>query len=92
MVVAIGALAGAAIGWRFPFLGQNRATNQLATPRQNTVVQPVNRTRVQNTRQQVAQAPNNSTSAQSPNAGTSPSATTSEGTQGDTNPGVPALW
>ncbi len=45
MVVAVAALAGAAIGWRFPFLGRNRSANQLETAQQPSSAQPVNRAR-----------------------------------------------
>lgn len=40
MVVAVAALAGAAIGWRFPFLGDNRSAQQLSTPPEGTKTQP----------------------------------------------------
>ena len=100
MVVAIAALAGAAIGWRFPFLGRSRSANQLQTAQQNTnvqpanrtSVQPANRTRVQRASQPTAQAPSNAqTTAQAPDATVNPAATNVESAQTENQP-VPALW
>ena len=68
-VVGVAALVGAAIGWRFPFLGQSRSSNQLETAQEApTAGQPATRTRLrsnqpttttqaQNTQRTTAQAP-----------------------------------
>lgn len=97
MVVAVAALAGAAIGWRFPFLGRSRTANQLQTAQQPRVVQPANRTRVQrasqpnpqalNDNQTTAQAP---ATAQAPDAITNPDAT--DAPPANNNQPIPALW
>jgi hypothetical protein len=97
MVVAIAALAGAAIGWRFPFTGGNQSANRLQTAQQPTGVQPANRNRTLRTTQpnRTAQALNNNqTTAQAPNATTSPDATTPPPPPSDTNENqpIPALW
>lgn len=61
-VVGVAALVGAAIGWRFPFLGQSRSSNQLETAQQSpTAGQPETRTRVLRTNQ-----PATTTQAQNP--------------------------
>lgn len=70
-VVAVAALIGAAIGWRFPFLGQNRRANQLDTAQQvqedeqtaQTTIQPANPPAPQ-------QQQFNQPSAQAPTGGT----------------------
>jgi cytoskeletal protein RodZ len=81
MVVAVAALAGAAIGWRFPFLGDNRAANQLNNSGDATKTQPASSTKLA-TKQPAsnlkstqpatttAQAPNTTTTAQAPNTTT----------------------
>ncbi len=97
MVVAIAALAGAAIGWRFPFLGRNQSANRLQTAGQTTAVQPTTRKRTLRANQptRTAQALNNNqTTAQAPNATTSPDPTTSPSSSGSTNQNdpIPALW
>ena len=107
-MVGVAALVGAAIGWRFPFLGQSRSSNQLETAQQApTAGQPATRTRVQRTNQPAttAQAQNNQRTAQAPAQAQAqaPAQTTDptldpEGTAGtgtaQTNPGQPvrALW
>jgi cytoskeletal protein RodZ len=98
MVVAIAALAGAAIGWRFPFLGENRSAQQFGANRSNSTIQPANRTARQQTQQQTAQAPQNTQTtetAQVPDATTAPDTTTAQNQQQtpatDTQP-VTALW
>lgn len=104
-VVAIAALAGAAIGWRFPFLGQSRSANELETAQGSRTIQPANqaqaprtiqpanRTRTQQANQQTAQNLNNEqTTAQAPGTTVNPGATTTQQEQADTNPPVSALW
>ena len=65
-VVAIAALIGAALGWRFPFPGQNRTANQLRTSPQTTqqanqqTTQQANQTRLR------ASQPTNSASRTNP--------------------------
>lgn len=107
-VVGVAALVGAAIGWRFPFLGQSRTSNQLETVQDApTAGQPATRTRVQRANQPTTttQAQNTQRTAQAP-AGAqtqAPAQTTvptidPEGTAGtgtgQTNAGEPirALW
>ncbi|NEQ22309.1 MAG: hypothetical protein F6K28_24585 [Microcoleus sp. SIO2G3] len=107
-VVGVAALVGAAIGWRFPFLGQSRSSNQLETAQQApTAGQPATRTRVQRANQPTTttQAQNPQRTAQAP-AGAQTQAPAQvndptidpEGTAGtgtaQTNPGGPvrALW
>lgn len=95
-VVLVAALVGAAIGWQFPFLGGNRAANQLGSSPETTGagtrtrVQPANQTngQAQNT-QRTAQAPSNvPIDPERPNTGTGTADT------GATNPNQPvnALW
>ncbi|HEY9666168.1 MAG TPA: hypothetical protein V6C91_05150, partial [Coleofasciculaceae cyanobacterium] len=96
-VVAIAALAGAAIGWRFPFLGQSRSANEVGTAQGSRRIQPAtqaqaprtaqpaNRTRTQQTNQPTAQNLNNEqTTAQSPDTTANPGATTTQQEQADT--------
>ena len=65
-VVAIAALIGAALGWRFPFPGQNRTANQLRTSPQTTeqanqrTTQQANQTRLRSSQ------PTNSASRTNP--------------------------
>ena len=95
MVVAIAALAGAAIGWRFPFLGRNQSANRLQTAQQPTSVQPANRPRTLSASQpsKTAQALNSTQeTAQAPNATTTPEATTPPPPPANTNEPIPALW
>lgn len=65
-VVAIAALIGAALGWRFPFPGQNRTANQLRTSPQTT--QQANQQTTQQTNQTRLRAnqPTNSASRTNP--------------------------
>lgn len=101
-VIALAALAGAAIGWRFPFLGQNqnRATNQVGTSPQGTVVQPANQQqRLSQPAQTTAQSPNSiqgrsntQTTAQAPQTTVGQGGTTNTQSAQDTNQPVPALW
>jgi cytoskeletal protein RodZ len=63
-VVAIAALIGAAIGWRFPFLGQNQRANQLAQQRSQN--QTTNGRRTQPANQPNTPAPNNTPNANNP--------------------------
>ncbi len=98
MVVAIAALAGAAIGWRFPFLGRSRSANQIGTSQELATRQPTNRAKTQQSRQQNLQAQNSNQANQTAQAsdGTGSADTTSsqntQGTQSNTNSPVPALW
>ena len=103
-VVGVAALVGAAIGWRFPFLGQSRTSNQLETVQEApTAGQPATRTRVQrasqpptttqaqNTRRTTAQAPAGAQTqapAQTTDPTIDPEGTAGTGT-GQTNPGEP---
>lgn len=86
MVVAVAALAGAAIGWRFPFLGDSRTANQLNNSQDATKTQPANSTKLaikqpikqpasnlkatQPAATTTAQAPSSTTTAQAPNTTT----------------------
>jgi cytoskeletal protein RodZ len=63
-VVAIAALIGAAIGWQFPFLGQNQRANQLAQQRSQN--QTTNRTRIQPANRPGTQARNNNPNVNNP--------------------------
>lgn len=94
MVVAVAALAGAAIGWRFPFLGQRQSSNQLETSQDGTQGQPAtNRARTLRANQPTTQAQNNNqTTAQAPDATVNPEATNTQQEQSDTNEPVSALW
>ncbi|MBD1806664.1 hypothetical protein H6F98_14535 [Microcoleus sp. FACHB-SPT15] len=103
-VVGVAALVGAAIGWRFPFIGQSRSSNQVETvqdaptagqPATRTRVQPANQpTRVQPANQPTttAQAQNNQRTVQAPAQTTvptiDPEGTAGTGT-GQTNPSEP---
>jgi len=85
MVVAIAALAGAAIGWRFPFLGQSRSTNQISTAQEGKQTQPTRLKAAQGSKQQtVAQDTN-------VNVDTDTTVNTDSGQSGSNQP-VPALW
>ncbi len=98
MVVAIAALAGAAIGWRFPFLGRSRTANQIGTSQELATRQAGNRTKTQQTRQQTLQSQDSNQTAQTaqaPDATDTTDTTNSQNTQGaqtDANSPVPALW
>lgn len=92
MVVAIAALAGAAIGWRFPFQGQSQSANQLRNgqqPRNATATNQRLGTRQPN---RTPAAPTNvpATTAQAPNTTANPPATDSA--PANTEQPVPALW
>lgn len=63
-VVAIAALIGAAIGWRFPFLGQNQRANQLA--QQGSQTRTTNRGRTQPANPPNTPAANNTPNANNP--------------------------
>lgn len=100
-VVAIAALIGAALGWRFPFPGQNRTANQLRTSPQTTqqtnqtrlrATQPTNSAR--NTNQTTAQVPNNTqTTTQESDVTVNPEATGSGTGQAETGgQPVSAFW
>lgn len=96
-VVAIAALAGAAIGWRFPFLGQSRSANELGTApgsrriQPANTVQPANRTRTVPANQPTPQnLENEQTTAQ--NTTGNSGATTTQQEQAETDPPVSALW
>ncbi|HAA31744.1 MAG TPA: hypothetical protein DCE56_33660 [Cyanobacteria bacterium UBA8553] len=85
MVVAIAALAGAAIGWRFPFLGSNRSATQISTSQEGTQGQPARLRQASRSRQQtVAQDTN-------VNVDTDTNVNTGSGQSGSNKP-VPALW
>ena len=93
MVVFVAALAGAAIGWRFPFLGQTQSANQIGTAQNATQGRTVSRTRVQRASQPTLQAQNNNqTSGQAPDATVNSEATNTQQGQSDANQPVPALW
>ncbi|HEY9606271.1 MAG TPA: hypothetical protein V6C85_31985 [Allocoleopsis sp.] len=101
-VVAIAALIGAALGWRFPFPGQNRTASQLRTSPQTT--QQANRTQLQRasqptnsarrTNQTTAQVPNNTQSnTQTSDVNINPEATGSgAGQSGNGGQPVSAFW
>lgn len=95
-VIALATLAGAAIGWRFPFLGQNQSANQLENApeaTENRTVRSVsqaplgtsqpNRTTVQ------AQNPQQTAQAPQPNQGDT---VIPEPAPTDANQPIPALW
>ncbi|AFZ16589.1 hypothetical protein Mic7113_0676 [Allocoleopsis franciscana PCC 7113] len=92
MVVAIAALAGAAIGWRFPFQGQSQSANQLRTGQQPTNARATNQRLGARQPNRTATAPASvpATTAQAPNTTTNPSATDSA--PAETAQPVPALW
>jgi hypothetical protein len=85
MVVALAALAGAAIGWRFPFLGSNRSASQINTAQEGTQGQPA--------RLKQASRSNPRTVAQDTNVNvdTDTTVNTDSGQSGSNEP-VPALW
>ena len=96
-VVAVAALVGAAIGWRFPFLGRTRSANQLETaPQEASQVRQGNGTRTlrasQTTTTRTVRA--NQTTAQAPDATVNPEApgTTTQPAQSESEEPVPALW
>ncbi|HEY9725152.1 MAG TPA: hypothetical protein V6D50_01775 [Chroococcales cyanobacterium] len=102
-VVAIAALIGAALGWRFPFPGQNRTANQLRTSPQTTqqanrtqlrTSQPTNSARGTNQTQTTAQVPNNTqTNTQPSDVNINPEATGSGTGQAETGgQPVSAFW
>lgn len=102
-VVAIAALIGAALGWRFPFPGQNRTANQLRTSPQTTqqanqtrlrATQPTNSARGTNQTQTTAQVPNNTqTNTQPSDVNINPEATGSGTGQAETGgQPVSAFW
>lgn len=84
MVVALAALAGAAIGWRFPFLGSNRSASQINTAQERTQGQPA---RLRSPR------PRSETVARDTNVNveTDTTVNTDSGQSGSNQP-VPALW
>jgi cytoskeletal protein RodZ len=103
-VVLVAALTGAAVGWRFPFFGQRRASNQLNTAQNQSNTgtrvqrtnQPAtrdqNRTPVQRAAQQNPQgldANNAEAEAEADNVNPEAAGTTD---QADVNQPVPALW
>jgi hypothetical protein len=92
MVVAIAALAGAAIGWRFPFQGRSQSANQLRTGQQPTNARATNQRlgAPRNNRTPAAPASVPATTAQAPDATTNPDATNSAPVE--TAQPVPALW
>lgn len=99
-VIALAALAGAAIGWRFPFLGQNRGANQLGASQETVENQPVaQRQRLSQPSQTTAQAPNSTqrpsntqTTAQAPQTTVGQGGTANTQPAQETNQPVPALW
>lgn len=104
-VIALATLAGAAIGWRFPFLGQNRAANQVENvPEEATETESVSQAplRASQPNQTTAQAPNSQTTAQAPNTQRTaqvPQTTvdqeipaTTEPAQPNADQAIPALW
>lgn len=93
-VVAVAALVGAALGWRFPFQGQNRAANQLSDTQEAAEGQPT-RTRVQRANQPAARAQNNNQTnlqAQAPDGTVNPEEPNTQNQPANTNQPVPALW
>jgi hypothetical protein len=90
-VVAVAALVGAAIGWRFPFLGQNRTATRVS----NTAL-PDRRGNTAGT--QPANAPTNT--APQGNTGTAepadevlnPEAPETQAAPSNQNQPIPALW
>lgn len=98
-VIALATLAGAAIGWRFPFLGQNRSANQLENASDATGNQPVSQAPLRSSQpnRTTAQLRSNQptrTTAQAPqtNQGQGSTATPTEAAQSDANQPIPALW
>jgi cytoskeletal protein RodZ len=101
-VVAIAALVGAALGWRFPFPGQNRAANQVSTSPEATQAtqqqQGANRTRIQRASQPSNQRQNNTstTTAQAQNTGNAnaqdPTIDPETTGTGQSNQPVSAFW
>lgn len=92
MVVAIAALAGAAIGWRFPFQGQSQTANQLRNGQQPTNARASNQRLGARQPTRTAQAPASvpATTAQAPETTTNPDAANSS--PANTEQPVPALW
>lgn len=98
MVVAVAALAGAAIGWRFPFLGQGgRSLNQIGTAQEGTQGQTTARKQALSARQSTNQARSTSATgtsnlqAQNTTVDTNTTGNNQSG-QSDSNEPVPALW
>lgn len=93
-VVAIAALAGAAIGWRFPFPGRSRTANQIGTAPETTQNQPTSQARPLRANQPTAQAQNNNpTTAQTPDATVNPESTANtQSAQSESSQPVQALW
>ncbi len=87
MVVAIAALAGAAIGWRFPFLGQNRSTSQISTAQEGKQGQPARLKSSQPSKPKTV-ASGTDTNV---NVDTDTTGNTDSGQSGSNQP-VPALW
>ncbi len=95
-VVAVAALIGAALGWRFPFPGSrsdtasvNGRSSQPLTARQptrtsNAVGQPTNTTTARNSA--------GTTVAENPNSTTPELPAETTGGDTTTNEGVPAMW
>ncbi len=90
-VVAVAALVGAAIGWRFPFLGQNRTASRVS----NTALE--NR-RGNTAGTQPANAPTNTApqgntgNAQPADEVLNPEAPETQPASGNQNQPIPALW
>lgn len=84
-VVAVAALVGAAIGWRFPFLGQNRTASRVS----NTALQdqPGNTRRTQ-----PANVPTDTQPTDAADAPLNPEAPETQAAPSNQNQPIPALW
>lgn len=103
-VIALATLAGAAIGWRFPFLGQNRTANQVENQEEAAETGAVSQAplRASQPNQTTAQAPNTQRTAQAQNTQTTAQApqttvaqespATTESAQPNADQPIPALW
>ena len=85
MVVALAALAGAAIGWRFPFLGSNRTASQINTAQEGTQGQPARLTKASRAK------PRTVAKGTNVNVETDTTVNTDSEQSGSNQP-VPALW
>lgn len=89
-VVAVAALVGAAIGWRFPFLGQNRTASRVS----NTAIQDQrgNAGGVQPANVPNTQPQDNNQTAQAPGGAVNPEAPNTQSAPTNQNQPIPALW
>jgi hypothetical protein len=92
MVVAIAALAGAAIGWRFPFQGRSQSANQLRNGQPATNARATNQRLGARQPNRTVSAPASvpATTAEAP--GTTTNVDAANSSPANIEQPVPALW